>query len=105
MLQRVEDMFDRTSADDHCVGLALQPTLHGLEYVFVLPSSDTTVVAGRTSLREMAMRAGAGPVHAQIHVFLDGLESKNCALTGGASILIVSCNVDEVAFGEQPFLP
>jgi hypothetical protein len=53
----------------------------------------------------MATRAGAGPVHAQVHVFLDGLESKNCALTGGTSILIVSCNVDEVAFGEEPFLP
>jgi hypothetical protein len=41
----------------------------------------------------------------QIHVFLNGLESKDCVLTGGASILIASGDVDEVAFGEEPLLP
>jgi hypothetical protein len=85
--------------------LPVESTLHNFQYMFVLPSSDAAIVAGRTSLLEMPARACAGPVHAQIHVFLNGFESKNCALTGGASILTTSCNVDEVAFGEDPFLP
>jgi hypothetical protein len=69
----------------------------------VLPSSNTAIVAGRTSLLEMAAVAGARSAHPQIHVMFDGRESKTCVLAGGASILIVPCNVDEVAFGKEPF--
>lgn len=105
MLQRAEDVFNGASPDGHCVRLPVESTLHGFEYLFVLPSSDAAIVAGRTSLLEMATRACAGPVHVQIHAILNGLESKNCALASGASILIVPGNVDEVAFGKEPFLP
>ena len=96
VLERTEDMLNSTSADGHCIGLPVKPTLHGFQYVFVLPSSDATIVAGRTSLLEMATRAGTGPVHLQSHVMLNGRESMNCPLAGGASILIASRNVDEV---------
>jgi len=105
LLQRAEDMFNGASSDGHCVRLPVESTLHGFEYMFVFTSSDAAIVAGRTSLLEMATRACAGPVHVQIHTILNGLESKNCALSGGASILIVPGNVDEVAFGKEPFLP
>jgi hypothetical protein len=38
-LERTEDMLDSASADGHCIWLPAQPTLHGFQYMFVLPSS------------------------------------------------------------------
>jgi hypothetical protein len=88
-------MFDGTSADGHCVRYPVQPTLHGFQYMFVLPSSDAPIVAGRTSRLERATRASAGPVHLQIHVVLNCREPKNCALASRAPVLIVLFDVDE----------
>ena len=105
MLQRAEDVFNGASSDGHCVRLPVESTLHDFKYMFVLPSSDAAIVAGRTSLLEMTTRACAGPVHVQIHAILDGLEPMNGALASGAPILVVPCNVDEVAIGKEPLLP
>src|SRR5476651_1871816 len=101
LLERTEYMLNGTSADGHCIRLPVEPALHGFQNMFVLPSSDSAIVAGRTSLLEMATRAGTGPVHPQTHVMLNRRESMNCALACGASILIVPCNVDEVALGKE----
>src|ERR1700761_1105696 len=53
----------------------------------------------------MATRAGAGPVNPQVHVMLDGRESKDGSLASRASIHIAFCHVDKVGLGEQTFLP
>jgi hypothetical protein len=71
--ERTEYMLNGTSADSHYIWFPVESTLHGFQYMFVLPSSDAAIVAGRTSLLEMETRVGAGPVHPQIHVMLNGL--------------------------------
>ena len=40
VLQCPEDMFDRSPSDLHGLGVALQPLLHLVEHVFVLPAFD-----------------------------------------------------------------
>jgi hypothetical protein len=72
LLERTEDMFNGTPTNGHCIWLPVEPTLHGFQYMFVLPSSDAAIVAGRTAFLEMEMRASAGPLHAQIHLMLNG---------------------------------
>lgn len=46
VLERTEDMLDGTSADSHCIGLPVEPALHGFQCVLVFPSSDAAIVAG-----------------------------------------------------------
>jgi hypothetical protein len=99
-----EDVLDCSSPDGHGFGLSVQPTLHGLEYMFVFPPSDAAIVAGRTSVFQVATRTSAGPVHPQIHVILNGVEPMNGTFAGRAAIHIVSCDVDEVALGKETFL-
>src|SRR6266702_7950800 len=53
----------------------------------------------------MATRAGAGPVNPQIHIMLNGRESKDGPLASRASIHIAFCHIDKVGLGEQTFLP
>ena len=105
MFERAEDMFDGASADGHCIRLAFQPTLHGFQYIFMLPTSDAAIGAGRTSLLQVAFRAGTGPVHLQIHTVLNCREPSNGALPCRAPVLIVLFDVDEVALRKETFLP
>lgn len=105
MLEHTEHVFNGAPSNGHCIRLAIEPTLHSLQYMFVLSSSDATIVAARTSLLEMTLRARARPVHPQIYVMLNGRESKNRSLSRGTSILTVPCNVNEIALGKEPFLP
>ena len=105
VLERAEDMLDSTSADGHCLRVPVQPTLHSFQYMFVLPSSDAAIVAGRTACLERAARACAGPVHPQIHFIFDSVKSMNGAFAGWASIHVVFCNVDEVALCKEALLP
>ncbi|MGF7135870.1 hypothetical protein P3T40_007382 [Paraburkholderia sp. EB58] len=75
MLQRAEDVFDSASSDGHCIRLPVESTLHNFQYMFVLPSSDAAIVAGRTSLLEMATRACAAQTRPGCHrlIVTDGL--------------------------------
>jgi hypothetical protein len=90
VFERTEDTLNGTSADGHCIGLPVEPALHGFQDIFVLPSSNAAIVAGRTSILRRATPAGTGPVHSQSHVVPNGIESMNGSLAGRASIQIVS---------------
>jgi hypothetical protein len=105
VFERTEDMLDSTPADRHCIWLPVEPSLHGIQYMFVLPSFDAAIVAGRTSVLEVATGAGTRPVRSQGHVMLDGVEPMNGALAGRASIYVASCLVDKVGLREETFLP
>ena len=105
MLQRAEDVFDSASSDGHCIRLPVESTLHNFQYMFVLPSSDAAIVAGRTSFLEMATGAGTGPVHPQIHVMFNSGKSIYGALASRASIQVAFRHIDEVGLREQTFLP
>jgi hypothetical protein len=45
VLERAEDMFDRTSTDGHCIGLPVESSFRRFKYIFMLPSSDPAIVA------------------------------------------------------------
>ena len=56
VLDRAEHVFDGSSSDTHGVGHALEPCLHGLDNVFMLPPLDPPFLAVRALLLD---RAGA----------------------------------------------
>lgn len=59
VLERSEDVFDRLSSQRHGVEISVQPFLHPVQDVFVFPSSDAALLAGRTLLVDGAIGACA----------------------------------------------
>lgn len=59
VLECSEDVFDRLSSQRHGVELSVQSLLHPVQNVFVFPSSDAALLAGRALLADSAFGAGA----------------------------------------------
>jgi hypothetical protein len=64
VLDRAEHVFDGSSSDAHGVGHVLEPCLHGLDHVLVLPPLDPPFLSGRASClrsgrREVCRNASA----------------------------------------------
>lgn len=71
-LQRAEDVLDGTASLLHLSGRDIQPMLHGIEYAFVLPASDTPFLAGRALRLEFAALAIGRVVAMNQHLMFDG---------------------------------
>ena len=64
-LDRAERMLNRLAALTHPLRMLVEPTLHCLEYIFMLPSGDPPLLGGGADMLDGAALAGVGPVAAQ----------------------------------------
>jgi len=63
-LDRAEGMLDRLAPLAHFLRMLVEPALHCLENVLMLPSGDPSLLANRAAVLDGAALAGVGPVAA-----------------------------------------
>ena len=95
----------RTDARPFVVGLAssrgpIQPQLHRLENSVMFSTRNAPIVARGALRLERTLGASRGPVPVQGQAVLDGGKALDGALPGGATLLIVAGDVDEVLLVE-----
>ena len=61
-LYRAEGMFDRLASLPHFLWMFIEPALHRLENVLMLPSGDQSFLGGGAAMLDGAVLAGVGPV-------------------------------------------
>src|SRR4029077_5773476 len=64
-LDRAEGMLDRLAPLAHLLRMLVEPALHCLENVLLLPSGDPSFLAGGAAVLDGAALAGVGPIAAQ----------------------------------------
>src|SRR5438105_8592966 len=104
-LEGPERVFDRLSSYPHGVGHAVEPILHPVEHVFILPALDDPTRGRRAPGSERTGEAGAQvaiavEIFRMIHTAMDFGEF--CARR--ASVVVVLGVVDEVLPGEEAAL-
>ena len=62
VLDRAEDVLDRSAPDPHRLGHPVEPVLHRLDDLLVLPSRDAALVAGRAVRLQPALPAIPRPI-------------------------------------------
>ena len=67
-----EGVLHRLAPDTHAVGCVIQSVLHGLDSIFMRPSSDASFSAGSAFLLDRAMLAERTPVPVQLQAPFDG---------------------------------
>ena len=88
------------SSHFHRVGLAIQASVHGIQYRLVLPAADPPLVAGCALFLDRTMWADVRPVCVDPHAVLDARLVSTQPLSGRTLVFIVSGDVDEVSFAE-----
>ena len=61
-LEGAKGMLEGLAPDAHGVRIGIEPVLHRLDHIFMLPSGDTPLLARRTARFDRAGLTGAGPV-------------------------------------------
>src|SRR5229473_8398696 len=96
-------MLDCLAANTHRIWILVQPRLHGIDNVFVLPPLDATL----RSLRALSLqRAGAtrvGPVVVQDQSIFLVREVVGELLTGWTNVNVLFCNIAEILLAEAAF--
>ena len=64
-LERAERVLDRLAALAHGLGVLVETPLRCLQYMFVLPAGDATLLARRAAVLDRAGAARIGPVAPQ----------------------------------------
>jgi len=100
-----ERVLHRTAAYPHQLGLPIEPHLHRFEHRFMLPARDAAIVTSGAARLQRAARTGRAPVLADRPAVLDRGEAEDCPLARRAAVLIVTGDVDEVAFVEAALGP
>lgn len=100
VLYRTEYVFDSSSSDTDGVGHALEPCLHGLDHVFMLPPLDPPLLAGRASLLDRASAAMTGPVGMEPQALFDRGKAAGKRLTCRAAIAVCGRLVAEILLAE-----
>ena len=75
--QAAEGMLYRLPADAHAVGRFVQTSLHGIENLFMFPTANTPIVAGRTLSFNIALRTMRAPVTIQLQTIFHPGKSPN----------------------------
>ena len=100
---RAEGMLDRLAPLAHLLRMLVEPALHGLENVLMLPSGDPSLLAGGAAMLDGAALAGVGPVAAQDQsIFLGGVVVGE-PFTGRTNVNVLLGHVAEVLLAEAPF--
>src|SRR4029434_6970398 len=102
-LDRAERMLDRLAPLAHLLRILIEPALHRLENVLMLPSGDPSFLAGGAAVLDGAALAGIGPVAAQDQsIFLVRVMVSE-PFTGRTNVDVVLSQVAEVLLAEAPF--
>src|SRR5450830_725497 len=102
-LDGAERMFNRLPSNPHRLWSALQPLLHGIQYLFMFPSCHASLWAWRTLRFELALPAIRAPISMQIQPFFFARETPNQALPGRTLIFIAARIVNEVSLAKPTF--
>ena len=102
-LDRAEGMLNRLAPLAHLLRMFVEPALHRLKNVLVLPSGDPSFLAAGAGLLDGAVLTGIGPVAAQDQsMFFVGVVVGE-RFAGRTDVNVVPSHVAEVLLAETPF--
>ena len=104
-LYRAEGMLDRLAPRAHGLRVLVEPLLHGLDDMLVLPPCDPALHCRRAAALERAGPAGVGPVAAQPQPVFDGGEVVFQPLAGGTAIDVLLWQIDKVLLAKPENRP
>jgi len=93
-------MLDGASADLHRIGIAVQPSLHGVQYAFVLPAPDPAEAGGRALGMHRAIATAVARVAVQDLSVVDAVGASAQDLACRAAVLVGLLVEDEVGLAE-----
>src|SRR5262245_11522322 len=96
-------MLDGLAPLAHLFRMLVQPALHRLDNVLMLPSGNPSLLAGCAAMLDGAALAGVGPVTMQEQaIFLVGVVVGE-PFTGGTNVNVLLRHITEVLLAEAPF--
>src|SRR5665213_3502222 len=95
-------MLDRLTPLAHLLRMLVEPALHRLENVLMLPSGDPSFLAGGAAVLDGAALAGFGRVAAQDQSIFRGGEGVGEPFIGRTHVNILRGHVAEVLLAETP---
>jgi len=102
VLDRAEDVFDRSSSDTHGIWQAIKPGLHGLDHVLMLPTFDAPFLAGGTARFDLTAVAAIGPVGVEHQALFDRREAPRQPFASRAPVGVGQRIVLEVPLAPTP---
>ena len=101
-LDRAERVLDRLAPLAHLLWMFVEPALHRLENMLMVPSGDQSFLAGGAAMLDGATLTGGGPVAAQDQAFVLSREGVGEPLAGRTNVNILRRHVAEVLLAEAP---
>src|SRR6516162_5657130 len=101
-LERAERMLDRLAPLAHFLRVLVEPALDGFENMFVLPTRDPSLFAGRAAALESAALAGVGPIATQDQPIFLIRVAVDEPLTSRADVDVLVSHVAEVLLAKAP---
>ena len=102
-LDRAEGMLNRLAPLAHLFRMFVEPALHRLKNVLVLPSGDPSLLAGGAAVLDGAVLAGVGPVAAQDQSVFLGRVVVGEPFAGRTDVNVLFSHIAEVLHAEAPF--
>ena len=102
-LDRAEGMLNRLAPLAHLFRMFVEPALHRLKNVLVLPSGDPALLAGGAAVLDGAVLAGVGPVAAQDQSVFLGRVVVGEPFAGRTDVNVLLRHVAEVLLAKAPF--
>src|SRR5664280_978063 len=102
-LDRSEGMLNRLAPFAHLFRMFVEPALHRLENVLMLPSGDPSFLASGAAVLDAAALAGFGRVAAQDQSIFRGGEGVGEPFTGRTDVNVILSYITEVLLAEAPF--
>src|SRR5450759_4668935 len=102
-LDRSEGMLNRLAPFAHLFRMFVEPALHRLENVLMLPSGDPSFLASGAAVLDAAALAGFGRVAAQDQSIFRGGEGVGKPFTGRTDVNVIFSYITEVLLAEAPF--
>ena len=93
-------MLDRLATRAHRIRIFIEPLLHRLDHVLVLPARNSTLLACRALALDRAGAARIGPVAPHTLPVLLGSEIVSQCLAGRAAVDILRRQIDEILLAE-----
>ena len=102
-LDRAEGVLDRLAPLAHLLRMLVEPALHRLKNVLMLPSGDPAFLAGGAAVLDATALAGFGRVAAQDQSIFRGGEGVGEPFAGRADVNVLVSQISEVLLAEAPF--
>ena len=102
-LQCAERMLDRLAPRAHGLGVLVEPLLHRLDHLLVLPAGDPPLWAFRACRLERTGSARICPIPAHVLAVFHGCHSIGELLPGRAAINILISQINKILLAETAF--